>query len=117
MYRNFSASGATPCTIATPATGVTRGGSPPALHGWVRRRRGVAAVCGERACYLAYVGGDGGGGGDAAGVLYGGGVGATQFKHHLPNYGVFDERRYFKPGQSLDILRRKSTRLNSIHLG
>src|SRR5205807_9800989 len=30
---------------------------------------------------------------------------ATQFKHHLPNYGVFDERRYFKPGESLDILR------------
>jgi NAD+ synthase (glutamine-hydrolysing) len=42
---------------------------------------------------------------DAAAVLHGGAVVATQFKHHLPNYGVFDERRYFKPGQSLDIVR------------
>ena len=42
---------------------------------------------------------------DAVAVLHGGEVVATQFKHHLPNYGVFDEQRYFKPGRTLDILR------------
>ena len=25
-------------------------------------------------------------------------VAATYYKHHLPNYGVFDEERYFEPG-------------------
>ncbi|MFD1044534.1 NAD+ synthase [Kibdelosporangium lantanae] len=30
---------------------------------------------------------------------------ARQFKHHLPNYGVFDERRYYKPGTTLDVVR------------
>ena len=42
---------------------------------------------------------------DAVAVLYGGKIVATQFKHHLPNYGVFDEWRLFKPGQTLDIVR------------
>jgi NAD+ synthase (glutamine-hydrolysing) len=42
---------------------------------------------------------------DAVAVLHGGKVVARQFKHHLPNYGVFDEQRYFKPGHTLDILR------------
>jgi NAD+ synthase (glutamine-hydrolysing) len=42
---------------------------------------------------------------DAVAVLYEGRVVATQFKHHLPNYGVFDERRLFKPGQTLDVVR------------
>ena len=37
---------------------------------------------------------------NAAAVLHGGGVVAGYAKHHLPNYGVFDERRYF---QSSDI--------------
>ena len=30
---------------------------------------------------------------------------ARYFKHHLPNYGVFDEDRYFVPGDSLTVLR------------
>ena len=34
-------------------------------------------------------------------VLLGGQVVARYFKHHLPNYGVFDEHRYFVPGDSL----------------
>jgi NAD+ synthase (glutamine-hydrolysing) len=42
---------------------------------------------------------------DAVAVLYAGRIVATQFKHHLPNYGVFDERRLFKPGQTLDVVR------------
>src|SRR5215468_8732364 len=35
---------------------------------------------------------------DAAAVLHGGAVAITSAKHHLPNYGVFDEYRYFVPG-------------------
>jgi NAD+ synthase (glutamine-hydrolysing) len=67
--------------------------------------RVAEAGCGEIACYLSYLDRDEVGPRDAAAVLHRGEVVATQFKHHLPNYGVFDERRYFKPGQSLDILR------------
>jgi NAD+ synthase (glutamine-hydrolysing) len=42
---------------------------------------------------------------DAAAVLYGGGVAVKSAKHHLPNYGVFDEFRYFVPGDVLPVLR------------
>jgi len=35
---------------------------------------------------------------NAASLLRGGRIEATYFKHHLPNYGVFDERRYFASG-------------------
>jgi NAD+ synthase (glutamine-hydrolysing) len=41
---------------------------------------------------------------DAAAVLYGGQVVARAVKHHLPNYGVFDENRYFVPGDTLQII-------------
>jgi NAD+ synthase (glutamine-hydrolysing) len=42
---------------------------------------------------------------DAAGLLYGGRVVITSAKHHLPNYGVFDEFRYFVPGNTLPVFR------------
>ncbi len=42
---------------------------------------------------------------DASALLLGGEVVATYFKHHLPNYGVFDEDRYFEPGESLTVVR------------
>jgi NAD+ synthase (glutamine-hydrolysing) len=42
---------------------------------------------------------------NALAVLHGGTVVATYFKHHLPNYGVFDEDRYFVPGTSLTVVR------------
>ena len=29
----------------------------------------------------------------------------TTAKHHLPNYGVFDEYRYFVPGNRLPVVR------------
>lgn len=35
---------------------------------------------------------------NALAVLCGGSVVTRYFKHHLPNYGVFDEDRYFVPG-------------------
>jgi len=42
---------------------------------------------------------------DAAAVLHGGKVVVRSAKHHLPNYGVFDEFRYFVPGDVLPVLR------------
>jgi NAD+ synthase (glutamine-hydrolysing) len=42
---------------------------------------------------------------DALAALHGGRIVATYFKHHLPNYGVFDEDRYFVPGDTLHVVR------------
>ncbi|WP_335931907.1 NAD+ synthase [Streptomyces sp. PTD5-9] len=42
---------------------------------------------------------------NAAAVLHGGRVALTFAKHHLPNYGVFDEFRYFVPGDSMPVVR------------
>jgi NAD+ synthase (glutamine-hydrolysing) len=42
---------------------------------------------------------------NAAAVLYQGRVLIRSAKHHLPNYGVFDEYRYFVPGDVLPVVR------------
>ncbi|MGA4799204.1 NAD+ synthase [Streptomyces lavendulocolor] len=42
---------------------------------------------------------------NAAAVLHGGEVVLSFAKHHLPNYGVFDEFRYFVPGDTLPVVR------------
>lgn len=42
---------------------------------------------------------------NALAVLHRGQVVASYFKHHLPNYGVFDEDRYFVPGTALTVVR------------
>jgi NAD+ synthase (glutamine-hydrolysing) len=42
---------------------------------------------------------------NALAVLYRGAVAARSAKHHLPNYGVFDEFRYFVPGNTLPVVR------------
>ncbi|MGW5565459.1 NAD+ synthase [Streptomyces tendae] len=42
---------------------------------------------------------------NAAAVLHGGEVALSFAKHHLPNYGVFDEFRYFVPGDTLPVVR------------
>ncbi len=42
---------------------------------------------------------------NAVAVLYGGRVIGRQAKHHLPNYGVFDEFRYFVAGDRLGVVR------------
>ncbi|MET9956044.1 NAD+ synthase [Streptomyces sp. NPDC006339] len=42
---------------------------------------------------------------NAAAVLYRGEVVLRFAKHHLPNYGVFDEYRYFVQGDTLPVLR------------
>jgi NAD+ synthase (glutamine-hydrolysing) len=41
---------------------------------------------------------------NAASLLREGGVHATYHKHCLPNYGVFDEKRYFAPGEGACVL-------------
>ncbi|MFB7634509.1 NAD+ synthase [Streptomyces sp. NPDC056149] len=42
---------------------------------------------------------------NAAAVLHRGAVALSFAKHHLPNYGVFDEFRYFVPGDTLPVIR------------
>jgi NAD+ synthase (glutamine-hydrolysing) len=42
---------------------------------------------------------------NVAAVLHQGQVVCSYAKHHLPNYGVFDEYRYFNPGNELHVLR------------
>ncbi len=49
---------------------------------------------------------------NAAAFLYAGKVVATYAKHHLPNYGVFDEFRYFVRGDRFPVIR-----LHGIDLG
>ncbi|MCP2249626.1 NAD+ synthase [Lentzea aerocolonigenes] len=71
-----------------------------------------SAGLGEVAAVVGYLEHDSAGPRNAAAVLHGGRVVARQSKHHLPNYGVFDERRYFKPGSSLDIVR-----INGVEVG
>ncbi|MEU4655927.1 NAD+ synthase [Streptomyces sp. NPDC023723] len=42
---------------------------------------------------------------NAGAVLHRGEVVLSYAKHHLPNYGVFDEFRYFVPGDTMPVLR------------
>ncbi|MGI5352066.1 NAD+ synthase [Streptomyces sp. CA-250714] len=42
---------------------------------------------------------------NAVAVLHRGEIVLTYAKHHLPNYGVFDEFRYFVPGDTMPVLR------------
>ena len=42
---------------------------------------------------------------NAAAFVHRGQVVARYYKHHLPNYGVFDEDRYFKPGRQFTVVR------------
>jgi len=41
---------------------------------------------------------------NGAALLYGGEVVVRYYKRHLPNYGVFDEARYFVPGTELPVV-------------
>jgi len=42
---------------------------------------------------------------NCAAILYGGRIVGRYAKHHLPNYGVFDEYRIFAPGDTLTVVR------------
>jgi NAD+ synthase (glutamine-hydrolysing) len=67
-------------------------------------RRLAEAGLGQLAVIVGYVD-SAGGPRNACAVLHGGEVAATYFKHHLPNYGVFDEARYFVPGDRFVVAR------------
>ena len=60
----------------------------------------VAAATGQCAIVVGFVGAAPGGAGlaNAAAVCAGGRVIGVYHKHFLPNYGVFDEQRWFLPG-------------------
>ncbi|TAM87304.1 MAG: NAD+ synthase [Jatrophihabitans sp.] len=77
-----------------------------ALQGLARDLAG--AGLGDVAVVVGYLDEDAGARNAAAFVL-GGAVVARYFKHHLPNYGVFDERRYFVPGDHLVVVRHRGT--------
>ncbi|GGI81340.1 NAD+ synthase (glutamine-hydrolysing) [Saccharopolyspora subtropica] len=68
-------------------------------------RRLQDAGCGDALVVVGHLGRDDQGPRNSASLLYGGEVVATYHKHHLPNYGVFDEARYFAPGYDLPIVR------------
>src|SRR3712207_9458085 len=50
---------------------------------------------------------------NVAAVLHHGDVLTSYAKHHLPNYGVFDEYRYFEPGNELHVLRIRGVDVRS----
>jgi NAD+ synthase (glutamine-hydrolysing) len=63
------------------------------------------AGCGDALVVVGYLDRDHIGPRNAAAFAHGGRVVARYAKHHLPNYGVFDEARYFKSGDELPIVR------------
>ncbi|MDR7300808.1 NAD+ synthase [Haloactinomyces albus] len=63
------------------------------------------AGCGDAVVVVGHLDRDDEGVRNAASLLHGGEVVTTYYKHHLPNYGVFDEARYFAPGYDLPIVR------------
>jgi NAD+ synthase (glutamine-hydrolysing) len=66
----------------------------------------VASGLGEIAVVVGYVDDDRGPR-NAAAFLHRGEVVARYFKHHLPNYGVFDERRNFVAGDRFVVVRHR----------
>jgi NAD+ synthase (glutamine-hydrolysing) len=62
------------------------------------------AGLGDIAVVVGYVD-DSGGPRNALAFIHRGTIVARYFKHHLPNYGVFDERRYFVPGDRFVVVR------------
>lgn len=64
----------------------------------------ASAGLGEMAVVVGYLDDDRGPR-NAAALLHGGEVVGTYHKHHLPNYGVFDEARYFVPGDRFTVVR------------
>ncbi|MEU6132744.1 NAD+ synthase [Saccharopolyspora sp. NPDC047091] len=63
------------------------------------------AGCGDALVVVGHLDRDDEGLRNSASLLYGGEVVATYDKYHLPNYGVFDEARYFAPGFDLPIVK------------
>jgi NAD+ synthase (glutamine-hydrolysing) len=70
-------------------------GRLPVILGYLNRRTDVAARFGQPAGMPL----------NALAWLHGGTAIAKSAKHHLPNYGVFDEFRYFVRGDRLPVVR------------
>lgn len=70
-------------------------GEIPVVVGYLDRSEHAAARYGQPA----------GSPRNAAAVLHRGQIALNFAKHHLPNYGVFDEFRYFVPGDSMPVVR------------
>ncbi|MEU1469823.1 NAD+ synthase [Streptomyces sp. NPDC005761] len=70
-------------------------GELPVVVGYLDRSESAAARYGQPA----------GSPRNAAAVLHRGQIALNFAKHHLPNYGVFDEFRYFVPGDSMPVVR------------
>lgn len=70
-------------------------GELPVVVGYLDRSESAAARYGQPA----------GSPRNAAAVLHRGRIALNFAKHHLPNYGVFDEFRYFVPGDSMPVVR------------
>src|SRR5216110_1584586 len=49
---------------------------------------------------------------NAAAIIHGGKLCGTYHKHYLPNYGVFDEYRYFQSGRKAPLFL-----INGVHVG
>jgi NAD+ synthase (glutamine-hydrolysing) len=75
-----------------------------ALEGLAREVTGMTAIVGvpELAEGLVY---------NTAAVLANGAIEARYRKMHLPNYGVFDERRYFTPGDAGETIETAGARV------
>jgi NAD+ synthase (glutamine-hydrolysing) len=65
----------------------------------------VTGYLGRKEGLVPRVGAPASGAQNAAALLHGGRVVVTGAKHHLPNYGVFDEYRYFVRGDRLPVFR------------
>jgi NAD+ synthase (glutamine-hydrolysing) len=72
------------------------------LNELVRETEGLTAIVGfvDNQNHIIY---------NAAAVLHDGHKAAIYHKINLPNYGVFDEKRYFKPGNEAVVLLRSGT--------
>ena len=64
-----------------------------------------AAACGDVAVAVGYLGGEPGTPQNCLALIHRGRIVGTYAKHHLPNYGVFDEFRNFVPGDASLVAR------------
>ncbi len=67
--------------------------------------------CAEALVVVGYLDHDGAGTRNAVAVLHRGSVIGRIYKHHLPNYGVFDEERWFAPATTTTVLCWRGLRL------
>ncbi|HQP91600.1 MAG TPA: NAD+ synthase [Candidatus Omnitrophota bacterium] len=63
----------------------------------------IALSIGDIAAVVGFAGKDKRGLYNAAALMHKGKIRGVYYKTHLPNYGVFDEKRYFVPGRSFPV--------------